>query len=77
MPIAITIIALLLLGGFVGSLAFGAPYIGIPIAFLFIGGIIGKEQMERQNRILRLKRWRREAQNQQADFTAKDKRTLV
>jgi hypothetical protein len=77
MAIAITIIGLILLGGAVGSIAFGAPYVGIPLAFLFIGLIIMKEQMERQNRILRLKRWRREAANQQVDFDAGDKRTLV
>ena len=77
MGIAVTIIGLILLGGALGSIAFGAPYVGIPLAFLFIGAIITKEQMERQNRILRLKRWRREAQNQQADFDAGDKRTLV
>jgi hypothetical protein len=33
--------------------------------------------MERQNRILRLKRWRREAANRQVDFDSGDKRTLV
>jgi ethanolamine utilization protein EutP (predicted NTPase) len=77
MAIAITIIGLLLLGGAVGSIAFGAPYVGIPIAFLFIGAVITKEQMARQNRILRLKRWRREARAQQVSFDAGDKRTLV
>lgn len=77
MGIAVAIIGLILLGGFVGSLAFGAPYVGIPIAFLFIGAIIGKEQMERQNRILRMKRFRREARARPADFDAADKQTLV
>jgi hypothetical protein len=77
MPIAIAIIGLILLGGAAGSIAFGAPYVGIPLAFLFIGAVITKEQMERQNRILRLKRWRREARAQQVDFDAGDKRTLV
>ena len=77
MGIAITIIGLILLGGAVGSIAFGAPYVGIPIAMLFIGAVIGREQMERQNRILRLKRWRREARANQAGFDAGDKRTLV
>jgi hypothetical protein len=77
MPIAITIIFLLVLGGLAGGLVFGAPYVGIPLVLLFIGGVITKEQMERQNRILRLKRWRREAAAHQSNFTAKDKRTLV
>jgi hypothetical protein len=77
MGIAFTILGLLLIGGALGSIAFGAPYVGIPLVFLFIGAIITKEQMERQNRILRLKRWRREAANRQADFDSGDKRTLV
>ena len=77
MGIAIAIIALMLLGVAVGSIAFGAPWVGLPLVLLFVGAVIGKEQMERQNRILRLKRWRREAQARQADFSAGDKRTLV
>jgi hypothetical protein len=77
MPIAITIIALVLLGGAVGSIAFGAPWVGFPLVLLFIGGIVTFEQMQRQNRILRLKRWRREAQARQVDFDAGDRRTLV
>ena len=77
MGIAIAIIGLILLGGIVGSLAFGAPYVGIPLALLFIGAIIGKEQMERQNRILRMKRFRREARAQAVEFDATDKRTVV
>ncbi|HEX2127989.1 MAG TPA: hypothetical protein VHF58_02105 [Solirubrobacterales bacterium] len=77
MGIAVTIIGLILLGGAVGSIAFGAPYVGIPLALLFIGAIIGKEQMERQNRILRMKRFRREAQAQPVSFDEVDKRTVV
>jgi hypothetical protein len=77
MGIAIAIIGLIVLGGIVGSLAFGAPYVGLPLVLLFIGAIIGKEQMERQNRILRMKRFRREAQARSADFDEVDKRTLV
>jgi hypothetical protein len=77
MGIAITIIGLLLLGGIVGSLAFGAPYVGIPIVLLFIGAIIGKEQMARQNQILRMKRFRRDARAHQVKFDSTDKRTLV
>ena len=77
MGIAIAIIALIVLGGIVGSLAFGAPYVGVPLVLLFIGAVIGKEQMERQNRILRMKRFRREAAARPSNFDAKDKRTLV
>ena len=77
MGIAIAIIGLILLGGVVGSIAFGAPYVGIPLALLFIGAIIGKEQMERQNRIMRMKRFRRESRAHQVRFDEVDKRTVV
>jgi hypothetical protein len=78
MGIAVTIIALIIVGGLIGTaLNFMAPFLGIPIALLFIGGVIGKEQMARQNRILRLKRFRRDARAQQVKFDATDKRTLV
>ena len=78
MGIAIAIIALIVVGGFIGTaLNFMAPFLGIPLAFLFIGAIIGKEQMERQNRVMRMKRFRREARAQQVKFDATDKRTVV
>jgi hypothetical protein len=77
MGIAIAIIALIVLGGIVGSLAFGAPYVGLPLVLLFIGAVIGKEQMERQNRILRMKRFRREARAHPVKFDEVDKRTVV
>lgn len=78
MGVAITIVVLVVIGGFIGAaLNFMAPWLGIPLALLFVGALIGKEQMERQNRILRLKRWRREARAQQVSFDAGDKRTLV
>lgn len=77
MAIAITILGLIVAGGVVGSIAFGAPYVGIPLALLFVGAVIGKEQMERQNRILRMKRFRREARAQPVGFDEVDKRTVV
>jgi hypothetical protein len=78
MGIAITIIALIIVGGLIGTaLNFMAPFLGFPIALLFIGGIIGKEQMARQNQILRMKRFRRDARAHQVKFDATDKRTLV
>ena len=77
MGIAFAILGLIIVGGLMGGLVFGAPYVGIPLALLFIGAVIGKEQMERQNRILRMKRFRREARARPVDFDAGDKRTLV
>ena len=77
MGIAIAIIGLIVLGGIVGSIAFGAPYVGLPLVLLFIGAVIGKEQMDRQNRILRMKRFRREARAKPVKFDEVDKRTVV
>ena len=78
MGIAIAIIGLILVGGLIGTaLNFMAPFLGIPLALLFIGAVIGKEQMERQNRILRMKRFRREARAQPVSFDEVDKRTVV
>ena len=77
MGLAFAIIGLVLAGGAVGSIAFGAPWIGFPLVLIFISLVIGKEQALRQNRILRMKRFRREARAQQVGFDAGDKRTLV
>ena len=77
MGIGLTILALLVVGALVGSaLNFMSVFLGIPLIFIFIGAIIGKETMERQQRILRLKRFRRDAQARKIDFEPADKRTL-
>jgi uncharacterized membrane protein len=76
--IAIAILALLVVGALVGTaLNFGSLFLGIPLVFLFIGAIIGRETMERQQRILRMKRFRREARARKIEFEPTDKRTLV
>jgi Sec-independent protein secretion pathway component TatC len=76
--IAIAILALLVVGALIGTaLNFGSLFLGIPLVFLFIGAIVGKETMERQQRILRMKRFRREARAQKIEFEPTDKRTLV
>ena len=78
MGITLAVLAILIVGAVVGSaLNFMGVFLGIPIVFLFIGAVIGKEQMERQQRILRLKRFRREARVQKVDFIPADKRTLA
>jgi len=52
--------------------------IGVVVAImLLVGAIVTKEQIERQNRILRLKRFRRETSARKVDFDASDKRTVV
>lgn len=78
MGIAISILVLLVVGALVGSaLNFGGIILGVPIVFLFLGAVIGKETMQRQQRILRMKRFRREARAQKVDFDATDRRTVV
>ena len=78
MGIALAILALLVVGGLVGSaLNFMSVFLGIPLVLLFIGAIIGKETMERQQQIMRMKRFRREAQAQKVQFDPVDRRTVV
>jgi uncharacterized membrane protein len=78
MAIAITIIVLLVIGAIVGSaINFGSLFLGIPLVLIFIGAVIGKETLERQNRIMQMKRFRNSARAQKADFTADDKRTMI
>ena len=78
MGIAGAIIGMLVVGAVVGSVFnFGGIILGIPIVLLFIGAIIGKETAERQQRILRMKRFRREARAQKVDFDRTDRRTVV
>jgi hypothetical protein len=78
MQIAIGIIGLLIIGALVGSLInFGSIFLGIPLALLFIGAVIGKEGFDRQRRILQMKRFRKSAQVRKVDFTPEDKRTMI
>ena len=78
MAIAITIIALLVVGALVGSLInFGAPFLGIPLVLIFIGAVVTKEAFERQKGVMQMKRFRNSARAQKADFTPDDKRTLI
>ena len=78
MAIAITILVLLVGGGVLGSaISFGNIFLGIPIVLMFIGALIGREAFDRQRRILRMKRFRREARAQKVDFESDDRRTLA
>ena len=78
MGITIAILVLLVVGALVGSaLNFGGIILGVPIVFLFVGALLGKETLERQQRINRMKRFRRDARTQKLDFDEQDKRTLA
>ena len=78
MGIAFAIIVLIVFGALVGSaLNFGGIVLGVPLVLLFIGAILGKETMQRQQRIMRMKRFRRESRTQKVDFDSTDRRTVV
>jgi uncharacterized membrane protein len=78
MPIAIAILALLIVGALIGSaINFGSAFLGIPLVLIFVGALIGKEGMDRQRRIMQMKRFRNSARAQKVDFTPEDKRTTI
>jgi Sec-independent protein secretion pathway component TatC len=78
MQIAIVILGILVVGAIVGStLNFAGLFLGIPIVLLFLGAVLGKEQMARQRKVMQMKRFRRDARAQKAEFTEADKRTMV
>ena len=78
MQIAVAIVGLLIIGAIAGSLVnFGSIFLGIPLALIFIGAVVGKEGFDRQRRILQMKRFRNSARAQKVDFTPEDKRTVI
>ena len=78
MQVAGPILAIVVIGLILGATVnFTTGILAIPVIFLFIGFVISKEQMERQQRILRMKRFRREARARPVDLTQEDKRTVT
>ena len=78
MWIAITILAILVIGAIVGTtLNFAGIFLGIPIVLVFIGAVLGKEQLERQRKVTQMKRFRRDARTRKVEFSDADKRTMV
>ena len=78
MQIAIPILVLLIGGAFLGSaINFGSAFLGIPLVLIFVGAVIGKEGMDRQRRVMQMKRFRNSARAQKVDFTPEDKRTMI
>lgn len=78
MQIAFAIIAILIVGAILGTmLNFAGLFLGIPIVLIFLGGVVGKEQLERQRKISQMKRFQRDARTRKVDFTEVDKRTMV
>jgi uncharacterized membrane protein len=78
MPIAIAILVLLIGGALLGSaINFGSAFLGIPLVLIFVGAVIGKETMDRQRRIMQMKRFRESSRAKKFDFTPEDKRTMI
>ena len=78
MQIAIVILAVLVIGAILGStLNFAGVFLGLPIAAIFLGAVLGKEQMARQRRINQMRRFRRESRVRKVEFTEADRRTMV
>jgi uncharacterized integral membrane protein len=78
MQIAIVILAILVLGAIVGTtLNFAGLFLGIPIVLIFIGAVIGKEAVDRQSKVMQMKRFRRDAKARKVEFSEADKRTMV
>jgi uncharacterized membrane protein len=78
MPIAITILVLLIAGALLGTaINFGSAFLGIPLVLIFIGAVIGTQAMDRQRGIMQMKRFRNSARAQKVDFTPEDTRTVI
>ena len=78
MQIAIGILAILIVGAILGTtLNFAGLFLGIPIVLIFLGAVLGKEQLQRQRKVNQMKRFRRDARTRKDDFTETDKRTMV
>jgi hypothetical protein len=78
MQIAIVIVAILVVGAIAGSaLNFAGVFLGIPIALIFVGMIVGKEGLDRQRKVMQMKRFRNDAKARKVEFSEADKRTMV
>ena len=76
---AIPIVAMILLGLAIGTLFnFGFAFLAIPIVgFIFINWFFASEMMQRQRRIQRMNKFRRDARARKTGFTEQDKRTVI
>ena len=78
MQIAVAILAILVVGAILGStLNFAGVFLGIPIVAVFLGAVLGKEQLARQRRINQMRRFRRASRTRKVEFTEADKRTMT
>jgi hypothetical protein len=78
MQIAITILVILVVGAIVGSVFnFAGLFLGIPFVLIFIGAVVSKEAVDRQSKVMQMKRFQRDAKTRKVEFSETDKRTMV
>ena len=77
--LAIPIVAIIILGLIIGTLFnFGTAFLAIPIVgFIFINWFFATEFMQRNRRIQKMNKFRRDARHRKVDFTEQDKRTVI
>ena len=77
MQIAFVILGILVVGAVLGSLVnFMNVFFGIPFVLIFLGLVVGKETLERQNKIMQMKRFQRSARTRKVEFSEADRRTI-
>jgi hypothetical protein len=77
MQIAFVILGILVVGAILGSLLnFMNLFFGIPFVLIFLGLVVGKETLERQNKIMQMKRFQRSARTRKIEFSETDRRTI-
>lgn len=77
--LALPIVAMILIGLALGTLFnFGFAFLAIPIVgFIFINWFFATEFMQRNRRIQRMNKFRRDARARKSRFTEQDKRTVL
>jgi uncharacterized membrane protein len=72
------VLAILIIGAAIGSLInFGFGFLALPLIAAFGWLALGKEMMQRQRKILQMKRFRRDARARKVQFDEDDKKTIV
>jgi hypothetical protein len=78
MALVLLVLALVIIGLAVGSaINFGFGLLALPLLLVFGWLAVGKEALQRQQRIGQLKRFRRDARAKKVDFTEDDKKTIA
>ena len=77
--LAAPIVAMIVIGLVLGTLVnFGMAFFAIPIVgFIFINWFFAAEFMQRNRRIQKMNKFRRDARTRKVDFNEQDKRTVV